>query len=291
MIGAVGGPFYGFAQFFRGDRDQGVFAVGKQFGAETAADIRTDHPHLLERHLQDHPADDLAQAMTALAADGQRQVVALGVVFGDRRAGFHEIGDDTRIDDRDFGHRMGFGERRIGGLLVADRHVEQHIAGMIGPDLRRALLHRIDDADHGRQRRPLDLDGLDRIAGLIDGFGDHEGDGIADMAHHAIGQDRIGRAGERIDFQIEQAGQTAEIPDVLRRQDGADAGQTAGAADVDGELRVRMRRAQHQRMHRRLRRVVVGVAAFAANERIVFLAQHALADAKLDGSHRISGCN
>jgi hypothetical protein len=38
-----------------------------------------------------------------------------------------------------------------------------------------------------------------------------------------------------------------------------------------------------------LRRVVVGVTALAANERIVFLAKHALTDAKFDGSHFISG--
>jgi hypothetical protein len=34
--------------------------------------------------------------------------------------------------------------------------------------------------------------------------------------------------------------------------------------------------------------MVVGVATLAANERIVFLAQDALTDAKFDGSHRIS---
>jgi hypothetical protein len=34
--------------------------------------------------------------------------------------------------------------------------------------------------------------------------------------------------------------------------------------------------------------VVIGVAALAANQRIVFLAKHALTDAKFDGSHRIS---
>ena len=102
------------------------------------------------------------------------------------------------------------------------------LPGMVRPDLRRALLDRIGNADHGRQRRPVDLDGLDRIAGLIDGVGDHEGNGIADMAHHAVGEDRIGRAGERIDFQVEQARQTAEILDVVGGQDRADARQAAG---------------------------------------------------------------
>ena len=236
-------------------------------------------------------AQDVAQTMAALAADRQGQMIVPGVVFGDRGARFHEIGHDARIDDRDFGDRMRFGECRLGRLLVADRNVEQHVAGMIGPNLRRALLHGIGEADHRRQRRPFDVDRLDRVAGVVDRVGDDEGDGVADMAHFILRQDRIGRTGERIDFKVEQARQVAETADIGRRQNHADARKPTGLADIDRELRMRMRRTQHQRMHRRLRRDVVGIAALAANERIVFLAAHALTDAKLDGScHRISNC-
>ena len=179
--------------------------------------------------------------MAALAADRQRQMIALGIVFADRRARFHEIGDDARIDDGYLGDRMRICECRLGRLLVADRYVEQHIAGMVGPDLRRAFLHRIDDADHRRQRRPVDLDRLERVTRVIDRIRDHEGDGIADMAHLAVGEDRIRRPRKRIDFQVEQAGQTAEILDVLAGQDRADPGQATGAGGIDGEFRVRVR--------------------------------------------------
>jgi hypothetical protein len=195
-------------------------------------------------------------------------MVPLGVVFADRRARLHEVDHRPRIDDRYFGHRMGFRERRLGRLLVADRNVEQHIARMLGPDLRRALLHRIGNPDRGRQRRPVDLDGLDRVAGLIHRVRDHEGHGIADVAHHIARENRIKRAGERIDFQVEQAGKAAEVLDVFRRQDRTDARQAPGAGGVDGEFRVRMRRTQHQRMHRGLRRGS-SVAAFAADQRVV----------------------
>ncbi len=288
VVGAVGGPFHRLAQFSRGDRDQGVFAIGKQFRAEAAADVRTDHPHLVLRYLQHHAAQDLAQTMAALAADRQGQMIALGVVFAHRRAGFHEVGDDARIDHGNFGNRVRLGERRFRRLLVADRHVEQDIAGMAGPDLRRILPYRIDDADRRRQRRPVDLDRLQRVARMLDGVGDDKGDGVADMTNLAVGEDRIGRAGEGVDLEIEQAGKTAEIPDVLRRQDQGDPRQAAGARGADGEFRMRMRRAQHQRVHRRLRRVIVGIAALAADQRIVFLAQDALTDAKFDGSHLVS---
>src|SRR5262249_23672128 len=52
---------------------------------------------------------------------------------------------------------------------------------------------------------------------------------------------------------------------------------------------VRVRRAQHQGAQGSLRRVVIGIAALAADQCIVLLAQHALANAELDwGRHLIS---
>ena len=43
-----------------------------------------------------------------------------------------------------------------------------------------------DRADHMRQRLPVDLDRLGRILCRIERVGDHEGDRIADMAHHVL---------------------------------------------------------------------------------------------------------
>ena len=183
---------------------------------------------------------------------------------------------------------MRLGKSRIDGLLVTDRHVEQDVAGMVGPDLRRALLHRVGDAGNRRQRRPFHLDRLDRVARAVDGLRDHESRDIADMADLVLGEDRVRRTGKWIDFKIEQAWQAAEVLDVLGRQDRGDAGKAAGAARIDGEFRVRVRRAQHQRMQRGLWRMVIGIAALAADQRIVLLAQDALADAEFDeSSHRI----
>jgi hypothetical protein len=112
------------------------------------------------------------------------------------------------------------------------------------------------------------------------------------MAHLVLGEDRVWRAGKRIDFQVEQARQIAEVADLGRGQNQRHARHPAGLGDVEGEFRVRMRRAQHQRVHRRLWRMVVGIATLAANERVVFLAENALTDAEFDGScHRISNCH
>ncbi len=287
VIGAVGGPLDVLAQLLRGDRSERVFTVRKQFRTKAAADIRADHPHLLDRNLQDVLAQDVTQAVAALAADRQRQMIPLGVVLADHRARFHVIGDHARVDDRHFSNGMRLCKRGLGRFLVADRHIEQHIAGVIRPDLRRALFHRVGDADHGGQRRPVYLDRFDGVAGLVDGLCDDKGHGVADMAHFSGGQDRIGRTRERIDFQIEQARKISEILDVVRRKNCRDARQPARARGVDGKFRAGMRRAQHQRMKRR-RRMIIGVAALAANEGVVFLAKHALTDAEFDGGHHIS---
>ena len=287
MIGAIGGPFHGLAQLSRGDRDQRVFAIGKQLGAETAADIRADYPHLFDRDLQHVLAQDIAQPVAALAADRQRQMIAPGVVFADRRAGLHEIGDDARIDDRNFGNRMRLGKRRIGRLLVADGNVEQHIAGMIGPDLRRALLDRVGEADHRRQRRPVDLDRLDRIAGLIDGIGDDKGYGIADMADFAFARIGYGGPVKGSTSRLNRQGRSPRSPTsaaVRMRRRPAGRGRASHRWCI---WRARAASAAPARASRP-RRVVVGVAALAADQCVVFLAQHALTDAEFDGSHLIS---
>ncbi len=77
--------------------------------------------------------------MRALAADGQGEVIARGIVFANRGARFHVVGDDARIDDLDLGYsiRLLEGGARLG--LVAEMAVIQQIVRMRGPDLRRAI--------------------------------------------------------------------------------------------------------------------------------------------------------
>ena len=160
---------------------------------------------------------------------------------------------------------------------------------MLRPHLRRIRFDRVANADHRSELCPLHLDRLNRVARGVDALGNDKGYGVADMAHFVFGKDRIGRTGERIFFEIEQARQIAELADVLGRQDQRDAGQCLGARGIDGEFGMGMRRAQHQRMQSLRGREVVGVAALAANERVVLFAKHALTDAELDGSsHSIS---
>ena len=72
MLGAVGDPFHRLAQLLGRDRGQRIFAIGKQLGAEAAADIGRDHAHLVGRQLQHLAADDVADDVAALAAERER---------------------------------------------------------------------------------------------------------------------------------------------------------------------------------------------------------------------------
>ena len=85
---------------------------------------------------------------------------------------------------------------RFGGGLVADLPVESEVvrrrpARPATPPLSIAV-RQVGD---GGQNIVVDLDRLGGVAGLLDGVGDDEGDGIADVAHGAVGQHRMRRRG------------------------------------------------------------------------------------------------
>ena len=191
MFGAIANPFHRLAQPLGRDRGQRIFAIGKQLGAEAAADIGRHHAHLVERQLEHLAADDVADDVAALAAERQR--VAVAVVFGDHAAGIHVIRDQPLIDDGERDRARGLRERRLGGSRIAELGLEGEIARPVGPHLRRARRKRGHGADHMRQRLPIDRDRLGGILRRGEAVGDHEGDGIADVAHHVLGQDRIDR--------------------------------------------------------------------------------------------------
>ena len=80
MLGAVGEPLHRPAEAPRRLEAQRVFPVHEGLGAEAAADIAGLHVEGVRRHLEDRLRQRVAQAVHALAADGERE--ALAVPFG-----------------------------------------------------------------------------------------------------------------------------------------------------------------------------------------------------------------
>ncbi len=125
----------------------------------------------------------------------------------------------------------------------------------------------------------------------VERVGDHEGDGIADVAHHILGKDRIDR---NLDVHARQhAGrrQRSECGYVGAGQHQPHARHGAHAVElVDAETGMRVRRAQHHRVQRGLRRDVGHVTAGAAQQRIVLLARERLTESEFH-CHCLAGCD
>ena len=292
MFAAVGDPFHRLAQLLRRHRGQRVFAIGKQFGAEAAADVGRDDAHLLRRQFHHRAADDVADDVAALAAERQR--VAVAVVFGDHAAGVHVVGDEALVDNGQRHRARGLRESLFGRGLVADRCLEGQIAGLVGPDLRRAGFERGNGADHMRQRLPVDGDGFGSVFGGIERVADDEGDGIADMTHGIGRQDRIMRHLDRDVRQYARRWQRTEMGNIGGGEHQPHALHGADAVEIgDRELGMGVRRAQHDGVQRLVGCDIGNVASGAAQQRVVFLAREGLAEAEFHGGHSIglpAGC-
>ena len=112
MLGALANPFHRPAQPLGGNRRQRIFAIGKQLGAEAAADVGRDDAHAVGRQLEHIAADDVADDVAALTAERER--VAVAVVFGDDPAGIHVIRNQPLIDDGERDGLRRLRERRLG---------------------------------------------------------------------------------------------------------------------------------------------------------------------------------
>ena len=197
MLVAVRDPFDRPAQPLRRHRGQRIFAIAEQLGAEAAAHIGCHHPHAVGRNPQHVIAKNVADGVAALAAERERQPPAGLIEFGNDAAGVEIIGRQPLIDhvERDRARRRREGPRGRAG--IAETHLEGEIAGLLGPYRRRVRGERRRGTDRMGQRLPVDTDGLGRVLGMRERIGNHEGDGIADMADFIEREHRIGRNRDR----------------------------------------------------------------------------------------------
>ncbi len=168
MLGAVGDPVHRLAGQLGGNRRERIFAIGKQLGAEAAADIGRDDAHLFRRDAEHRLADDIADGVAALAAERQRDSGRCALSYSrDHRAGIHVVGDEPLVDERER-HGRGGRLRRLLGLRPSPRSISKarlpgrsgHTSGAIGE--RKAASASITCGNG----LPFDLDRLGGIARL-----------------------------------------------------------------------------------------------------------------------------
>ena len=188
VVHAVGDPLDRAAEAARGFGRERVFAVHEALGAEAAADVRRDHPDLRRVDLQHLVRERVAQAVDALARDRQGEALGRGVIGRDDAAGFHEVGDQPVVLDRDRGAAGRLGEGLLDGGFVAEARIEGDVVRGFAPDRRRAVPDRPAQVDDRRQHLVVDADRLDAVPCRRDVVGDDEGDGVADVRARCRGR-------------------------------------------------------------------------------------------------------
>ena len=177
-------------------------------------------------------------------------------------------------------------------LLVADMSIVGDIAGRAGKDERRSGLDGFFHVDGGGKLFPGDADQFGGVARLRRRIGDRHRDDVADMMdlvcrHHRIGLQRRLRpvgVGDRSD-----TGESAEIGEIARDIDGADARRGARGLDiVDAEFRMPMGTAQKHRPELGALDRVGGVIAAAADQANVLNALDALTHSEFRRFHVVS---
>ncbi len=150
--------------------------------------------------------------------------------------------------------------------------------------LRRALLKRLRRVDDGGKLLPVDGDGVGGVARLAARARHDDRRRLADIAHRVLGERRIGahlHRGAVLRGDRPAADQVADaVGGKLRAgQHLDDAGHLGGGGGVDlADLGVRMRRADEGRVAHAGHAHVVGIAAAAGDEALVFLAGNACAN-------------
>ena len=141
---------------------------------------------------------------------------------------------------------------------------------------------------HGGQFLDIEVDRLGGIAGLFLGLGDDGGDGVADMAHLAFGQNRVPGLLHRLAMAVGDlpaAGQPADTLEILAGEDADHPGHGFGGGSVD-PFDTAMRHLTAQEIHMRLTAQVdvIGIAAIAGEKADILAARGGGADAPVAGA-------
>ena len=228
-LGALRGPLHWAVDFFRRPEAHGFFGIDEDFGAEAAADIGCDDPQLVLRRESDEGREDEPRHVRVLAGGVERERVGTGIVFADRRARLHRVGDQPVVDDVELRHVSCGGEGRVGRGLVAKMPVVDRVVGRDVMDLRLSGARGLRQIDHRGQFAIVDLDLLRCVFRLSQGVGDDDGDVVADVAHLALGERRVGAGLHRravLGMNHPAADEAADLVgrDVVAGEDGDDAG-------------------------------------------------------------------
>ncbi len=297
---AIGLPAYRPLELLGRPHHEHLLGIDERLHAEAAADVRRrDDAQFFLRDLQHHLGERIAHEMRALRAGVEHGPSGGRVPIADRVARLHRVRHDAIVDHLQRGDMRRLGEGRIGrgeirGVVVP---VENQVAGNSVEQLRRAFLQRGARVGHGGQGFVVDLDRLRGVLRLCQRLGDHEHDRLAEVAHFADRQRGARRIVARRAVLVVERGMAGNIAEpvglhVLAGQHQQYAGHLARGRRVDAaDVGVRDARAHHIGLRRLVEMDVVGIAARAGNQGLVFETPNGLANAEFHGDSVKIGCS
>lgn len=282
-LGAVLGPLHRATGDHRGGDRADVAGIDRHLGPEAAADVGRDDPDPVLRDAGEHRVED-AVRVRRLAGAPQCQPLLHPVPVGHRRAGLQGRRVDARERDLLLDDDVGGAEDRLGRDRVAGLPVEAvvvRLARDVVADQRRTGVERVTGVDDRLEDLVVDLDELEGVAGGVPVLGDDERDLLAREADLVGGEHGLPVAGERGhpgDPALGEHRAADHRPDLRVHLGG-------GGVEVP-DPGVRDRCAQDRQVEHAGQPDVVGVAAQAAHEPAVLLAEHpAVAERRRD-AHR-----
>ena len=155
-----------------GEHHEGHVGVAEDLRSERAADVGADAPHLVLGDAGHERRQQEALDVRRLARHPDRVLVGARVVPADVAADLHRVGDQAVIDEPLLDDDLGVGDRLVRAVLVADRPGEDFVVRGVVVELGSTGLHGGLGIDDGRERLPVDLDGLECVDRLLGCLGD-----------------------------------------------------------------------------------------------------------------------
>ena len=286
-FGPVGGPFNRAAQLSGGMQGDDRFIERAALHTEGSADFFRDHPHLV-RGGAHHVGHGAAESGNALGANMKGEFFGCRIVLRDRGAGFHRADDDLGVGQFDPGH-MGSGDKRLfDRVVVAPLEIEADIVWGVVPDRRCAVFDRGDRIADRRKIRDVEHDQFHRVARLSRGFGDDNGDRVADMLDLSDGHGGPGRhnGGRSVAaFHADRAGNVLHVvgAQILAGMNGDDTGGGRGGGCIElDDIAMRDRRAQKDGIGLSRGAEVVGIFTATSQQFGVLRPENGLANTKFE---------
>ena len=174
VLRAVLHPLDRRAHHARGDHGAHVAGVEPDLVAEPAADVGRHDADPVLRDAR-HPREQHPVRVRGLRGRVHGELAGDRVVVGHDPAGLQRRRVHPRVDQVAGAHVLGGRERGVGGRGVARLPVEDVVVGLVA-HARRVGVQRVAGVDDGGQRRVLDVDQRERVAGGVAGLRDDERD-------------------------------------------------------------------------------------------------------------------